>query len=185
MDGRDLRSSALSARRQVLEDIMLPRGIVRSPCVLADCLDEQMAAFVSLGYEGIVVKHPGSTYQPGKRSPSWLKLKPTKTVDVYVIGATVSPAFQFGALVLAKDGRYYGKVGTGFSEDATKPNYRGLIFEQISAKQAPLDPAYGVPNEVRKEMILSTTPLPAEIKIQEEQNGSPRFPVWVRWRTEA
>jgi bifunctional non-homologous end joining protein LigD len=39
-----------------------------------------------MGGEGIVLKEPGSIYQPGIRTTAWLKVKPKLTLDVVVGG---------------------------------------------------------------------------------------------------
>ena len=44
--------------------------------------------WVGVGGEGIVLKDPASFYRPGERSPAWLKLKPTLTLDVKVTGGS-------------------------------------------------------------------------------------------------
>jgi DNA ligase-1 len=52
---------------------------------------EQAEAFyeevVEAGHEGIMVKSPTSTYQAGARGRSWLKVKPTHTLDLVVLAA--------------------------------------------------------------------------------------------------
>jgi DNA ligase-1 len=49
------------------------------------------AAFIAardLGSEGLVLKDPGSSYQPGRRGGSWIKIKrELATLDVVVVGA--------------------------------------------------------------------------------------------------
>ena len=34
------------------------------------------AAALARGHEGVVAKHLGSAYRPGRRSPAWRKIKP-------------------------------------------------------------------------------------------------------------
>lgn len=47
---------------------------------------ELAEAVRSLGGEGVVLKNPLSTYQPGKRSRDWVKVKFTKTIDCVIDG---------------------------------------------------------------------------------------------------
>jgi bifunctional non-homologous end joining protein LigD len=77
-------------------------------------------------YEGLVLKKKNSTYQIGKRSSDWLKIKNVKTMDCIIIGYTNGEGSRagndmFGALVLGcyENGKMInvGKVGTGFRED--------------------------------------------------------------------
>ena len=44
--------------------------------------------WVGMGGKGIVLKNPTSIYQPGERSPAWLKSKPKLTRDVLVTGGS-------------------------------------------------------------------------------------------------
>lgn len=77
------------------------------------------------GWEGIVAKHHNSKYEPGKRSKLWLKIKPRKYLDVYVMGCTAGlgkRAKYFGALMIGvpAEGKYFkmmGAVGTGFTDE--------------------------------------------------------------------
>ena len=73
------------------------------------------------GWEGIIAKDDASTYEPGRRSRSWLKVKCRNEAE-FVIGGFTAPSGlreHFGALLLGLfDGpalRFVGKVGTGFS----------------------------------------------------------------------
>ncbi|MDP3484187.1 MAG: DNA ligase, partial [Methanobacteriaceae archaeon] len=117
-----------------------------------------------------------SPYEPGKRSGNWIKLKKQDTIDVYVVGATKSTgSIAFGALILKKDGKFFGKVGTGFSDQDRK-----YIFNILRKNEAPLD--IDLPKSVLSELLISNKPLLAEIRVQEIINNSPRAPVWVRFR---
>jgi bifunctional non-homologous end joining protein LigD len=75
------------------------------------------------GLEGIVAKRKDSTYQPGRRSKSWLKIKSRMRQEA-VIGGITEPSGSrkyFGALMLGvfDQGklRYVGHTGTGFSDE--------------------------------------------------------------------
>lgn len=132
--------------------------------------------YVSEGYEGIILKEAFSIYDAGKRPGSWLKLKREDTIDVHIIGATYSTgSLPFGALMMEKDGKYFGKVGTGFSDQERKE-----ILKILEDNQGPLH--VEVPAEIKGEILLTTNPLLAEIRVNEIYHGSPRAPVWVRFR---
>lgn len=74
--------------------------------------EEQFLNFLKQGFEGAVIKNSYSKYEPGRRSDQWLKIKKGDTVDIHVIGATKSTgSIPFGALLMEKDGKYFGKVG--------------------------------------------------------------------------
>ena len=75
--------------------------------------------------EGVVAKRAESTYQPGKRSHDWVKVKNVRTQEVVVVGWAPGKGRRsdtIGALVLALPGPaglvYAGRVGTGFTEAA-------------------------------------------------------------------
>lgn len=132
--------------------------------------------YVSEGYEGIILKKADSIYESGKRPGTWLKLKREDTVDVNIIGATKSDSSQpFGALMMERNGKYFGKVGTGFSSQDQKD-----ILKILEEKQGPLQ--LEVPEEVKKNILITTRPLFAEIRVNEIYNDCPRAPVWVRFR---
>jgi DNA ligase 1 len=123
-----------------------------------------------------VVKNFYSNYEPGKRSDMWLKIKKGDTVDVHVVGATRSTSsIPFGALLMEKDGKYFGKVGTGFSDQDRKD-----ILKLLKENQEPLK--ITVPKALESEILVTSKPFLAEIKMQEMIKNSPRAPVWVRFR---
>jgi bifunctional non-homologous end joining protein LigD len=75
------------------------------------------------GLEGIMAKDRASTYQPGKRSDRWRKVKIRPEQELVVGGWAVGTgkAVELGALLVGvyEDGalRYAGKVGAGFTND--------------------------------------------------------------------
>jgi len=119
--GQDLRGRPLVERRAALEQEVAQSG----PLKLARRLAPNGFAAFQLarerGLEGIVAKDPASTYETGRRSMAWRKVK-VRAEEEFVIGGFTAPAgarAHFGAvLVGAFDGdglRYAGKVGTGFT----------------------------------------------------------------------
>jgi ATP-dependent DNA ligase len=86
----------------------------------------------SMGYEGIMAKRMDSLYFPGKRSDSWLKMKPQKSAICNVIGYTKGEGYRhlLGALMIAQrqDNRLVdrGRVGSGISTKALG-NLLGLL----------------------------------------------------------
>ena len=72
----------------------------------------------NLGEEGIVIKRTDSRYE-NERSWSWLKIKNWRYEVCDVIGFTQGTNARspfFGSLVLAKDGKFRGCVGSGFND---------------------------------------------------------------------
>jgi bifunctional non-homologous end joining protein LigD len=74
--GKDLMAQPLRRRRSVLEREVRGAG---GPIILARRLAgnglEAWQEVVSHGWEGLVAKDPGSPYQPGVRTASWIKVK--------------------------------------------------------------------------------------------------------------
>jgi bifunctional non-homologous end joining protein LigD len=84
---------------------------------------ELLDAAVAQGLEGLMAKRLGSTYQPGRRSPAWRKIKHRRRQELVVGGWTRGEGKRSGALgallVGYVDGgrlRFGGGVGTGFDE---------------------------------------------------------------------
>lgn len=123
LDGRSLVALPLEDRRAKLEVALVPsRAFQMSPVVRGDGTALYEAAKAQR-LEGIVAKRLGSRYEPGKRSPAWLKIKATFDADLVVVGWTEGQkgrSGRLGSLVLAAyegdDLRYVGNVGTGFTE---------------------------------------------------------------------
>ncbi|MEJ7659696.1 MAG: hypothetical protein WKG07_08755 [Hymenobacter sp.] len=112
----------------MLEGLDLRGPAWQSPSYFRGGGPDILAASVHNGLEGVVAKRLDSTYQPGYRSPYWLKIKNMRTQDVVVGGwkpgqgrrqdcrarsCSASQACQ-GCPGL----QYVGKVGTGFTDRA-------------------------------------------------------------------
>ncbi len=175
--GEDLTGKPLVQRKKVLLNAV-DQGehirIIPFKIVTTETVKDHFEKSLKEGYEGLILKDASSRYESGKRSGSWLKIKRSETIDVNVIGATRSTgSIAFGALILEKDGQYFGKVGTGFSD-----THRMEILKFLEKNRAEID--VDLPSDV--EVLLTTRPLPAEIKANEIVSGKPRAPVWVRFR---
>ncbi len=125
LDGHDLTALPLRDRRTLLEDLVHDLDApVQVPPVFDD-LDAALAASAQFGLEGVVVKDPASRYRPGVRSPSWLKLKHTRTQEAVIVGIRPGKGDRertLGSLLLAVrdepggDLTYVGRVGSGFTD---------------------------------------------------------------------
>ena len=179
MEKNNLLKTPLIERKGVLMKVVNPDNRIEIvPFQEISNIEEQFLNYLKNGFEGAVIKNSYSKYEPGRRSDQWLKIKKGDTVDVHIIGATRSTgSIPFGALLMEKDGKYFGKVGTGFSDQDRKD-----ILKLLKENQEPLKIA--VPPELESEIIVTSKPLLAEIKMQEMIKRSPRAPVWVRFRWE-
>ena len=87
-DGDDLLDAPLSRRHDRLHEV-LDRGV--SELTVSDDADEiesVEAEALAAGHEGVMLKRPESTYNPGNRGKEWLKRKPdVETLDLVVTGA--------------------------------------------------------------------------------------------------
>lgn len=178
-DGKNLINHTLMERKKILLEAVHPdERILLVPFKLVDnsSMKEHFKEYTRQGHEGAILKNTQSRYEPGKRTGQWIKIKREDTVDVYIIGATKSENIPFGALMMERNGEYFGKVGTGFSDQERRD-----ILKFLEANEAPLH--VPVPADVEDQILITTKPLFAEIKVNELIKGrSPRAPVWVRFR---
>jgi bifunctional non-homologous end joining protein LigD len=120
--GDDLTQKSVLERRKVLERVLKPAAGIQ----LGSYVDAEGKALFELtkekGMEGIIAKHKGSIYRPGKRTSDWLKIK-ARLQQEFVVGGFTAPngsRKHLGAVVLGAytNGklRHYGYAGSGFSE---------------------------------------------------------------------
>ncbi len=106
-----------------------------------------LAATAEQGLEGIIAKRTASTYQPGRRSPSWRKIKNIQTVDVLIGGWSAGGGRGTGTIgsllvgVSTRDGlAYIGNVRHRFHRRGA-PRSSG----QLTALEVPASPFDAVP----------------------------------------
>jgi bifunctional non-homologous end joining protein LigD len=123
LDGHSTLPLAYEQRRELLEALGLEGPAWRAPAYHRGEGSALLAATRELGIEGVVAKRLDSSYEPGRRSSGWLKVKNVCEQDVVVGGWTPGEggrSGRLGALVagVMEDGKltYVGKVGTGFTE---------------------------------------------------------------------
>jgi bifunctional non-homologous end joining protein LigD len=87
-DGKPLLNLPLVERKKILRETVAEGKHV----CLADYIDKSGEEYykiaVSNGLEGVVAKRKDSVYEPGIRSESWLKIKPTRSCDCVIMGYT-------------------------------------------------------------------------------------------------
>jgi bifunctional non-homologous end joining protein LigD len=121
-DGRDVTGKTVVQRRERLQEIITAENGIQ----VGGYVENRGKALFRLakekGLEGIIAKRKSSIYQPGRRSPDWLKIKSRPQQEFVVCGFTEGKGSRkhFGALLLGayRNGklRYFGHSGTGFSE---------------------------------------------------------------------
>jgi bifunctional non-homologous end joining protein LigD len=122
LDGRSLLRAKYSDRRRILETLADGGGVI-VPDQLPGDGPEALDYARAQRWEGVVAKRRDSTYQPGRRSASWIKDKIWNTQEVVIGGwreGTGGRSSGIGSLVLGIPGDgglvYVGRVGTGFTE---------------------------------------------------------------------
>jgi bifunctional non-homologous end joining protein LigD len=83
---------ALSERRQRLQELVARQspGRLAFSDGLVGAGRDFFEKVVEQGHEGVMAKHLGSRYLPGKRNQAWRKIKPFRTLPCVVIGYTAS-----------------------------------------------------------------------------------------------
>ncbi len=104
VNGTDTAELALSDRRKLLEGIVDAGSHWRLTDQTMAEPNRLLSSVTERGMEGIIAKRLGSTYEPGKRSRSWIKIKPTLRQEFVVAGWTEGKdglSGGLGSLVLA------------------------------------------------------------------------------------
>lgn len=118
--GVDLRQRPYAERRRYLAQCLLPSPTVQLVHAMEDGLALQEAALAS-GFEGVIGKRKLSTYESGKRSASWIKVKPMRSAEFVIGGYTRgNGSRELGALLVGywekKKLRFATHVGSGFDD---------------------------------------------------------------------
>jgi bifunctional non-homologous end joining protein LigD len=175
VNGTDTTALPLSDRRRLLTQLL-----ETSPHVLVSPLHDDGAALAeatrAAGMEGIVAKRLDSRYQPGRRSPSWRKIKHRRRQEFVVVGWQESDrgrSSTFASLILAVNERpagasstsasstgttlrYCGSVGTGFDETALvalRARLDALAVDRAPLVALPPKAAVTRPHWVRPELV--------------------------------
>jgi len=180
--GRDLRARPLAERRKLLEAEVRPGGPLRLSKRLASDGFKAFEMARARGLEGIVAKDTASTYETGKRSPAWRKVK-VRAEEEFVIGGYSAPGgarTHFGALLIGAfdDGRlrYAGKVGTGFTGKTLAE-----LAKQLERLRRPTSPFVDAPR-MRDATWVEPT-LVAQIGFMEKTgDGKLRHPAFLGLR---
>jgi bifunctional non-homologous end joining protein LigD len=120
--GVNLREVPYRDRRRYLSQCLLPSALVQFVHAEEDGVALYAAALAS-GFEGVIGKRKDSRYLPGKRSTSWVKIKPTTSQEFVIGGFTKGQGSRqsLGALLIGyyQDGKliYASHVGSGFDAD--------------------------------------------------------------------
>ena len=136
LDGHSLMALPYTERRARLKALGLEGPHWQPPDHVVGDGVAVLEASQASGLEGIMAKRLDSPYEPGKRSPCWVKIKNVRREDVVVGGWLPGEGRRrdrIGALLVGveEDGalRYAGRVGTGFT-DSELDRLRGELTER-------------------------------------------------------
>jgi bifunctional non-homologous end joining protein LigD len=158
LDGRDVTSLTLTARRDLLNTLSL-----RSPLQPVPSLDDPKPweRACREGWEGVIAKRRDSTYEH-RRSPHWLKMKCEASQELVVGGSTDPQGARvgLGALLVGyfdgDDFVFAGKIGTGFNTKLLL-DLRGRL-DALEIPNSPFTKAKGLPrlgaHWVRPEIVV-------------------------------
>jgi bifunctional non-homologous end joining protein LigD len=122
LDGRSLLRAKYTDRRKLLETLA-GAGDLIVPDLLPGDGAEALEYSREHGWEGVIAKRRDSSYQPGRRSASWIKDKYWNTQEVVIGGWKAGEGGRtrgIGSLLMgipsAGGLHFAGRVGTGFTE---------------------------------------------------------------------
>ncbi len=92
LDGQSVQRLPYRERRDLLCDVLADGPRWRVPQHWTGDLDACVTATREHALEGVVFKALASTYEPGRRSGAWLKLKHKRTERLAVCGYAAAPA---------------------------------------------------------------------------------------------
>jgi bifunctional non-homologous end joining protein LigD len=173
LDGHPLTTEPYERRRERLRELLGDGGERwRVPEHVVGRGAEVLAATGQQGLEGIIAKRLDAPYEPGRRSPCWVKVKHKQREDLVVGGWLPGEGRRrdrIGALLLGvreADGalRYAGRVGTGFTE-AELDRLRGVLapLEQsrspfTAGDKPPRNAVFTAPDVVAEIEFVEWTP---------------------------
>ena len=185
LSGRNLEGVKLGERKALLKQTLVPTDRIRLVEPLAADGFDAYQACLDFGLEGIVAKRLDSTYDSGRRSKDWLKVKPTMAAEFVICGYTAgtgSRAHTFGSLILGYYGRggelrYAGGCGTGFNEKTLAALLK--TFRPLETRKSPFKEK--VPGTIHITWLQPE--LVVEVKFAEwTKDAKVRAPVFMRMR---
>jgi len=138
LDGHDTMGLPLTNRRALLEQLSDDEPCWTICEQYKDNVDALVDAVTEQGLEGIVAKNSTSIYQPGRRSPDWVKVKPRLRQEFVVggwIGGSGHRSGGLGSLLVGcydgEDLVYAGRAGSGLT-DTTQREWQQLLSDSAT-----------------------------------------------------
>jgi len=184
LDGHLTTGLSYRDRRRLLEELDLNGPAWRTPAAHAGDGAALLAATREQGLEGVVAKRLDSTYEPGRRSGAWIKVKNVLRQEVVIGGWSPGEggrAATLGAICVGvhdADGklRYAGKVGSGFTAET---------LDLVTSKLAPLrrDTSPFTGRQPPRNTVFVEPELVAEVELREwTRTGTLRAGVFLGLR---
>jgi bifunctional non-homologous end joining protein LigD len=180
---RSLLRNPYAQRRALLDDLgaKTPR-IIQVPAAFPGDASALLGATRGEGYEGIVLKRPGSLYYPGRRSRDWVKIRNIHAIHVRVGGWLPGAGYRAnlpGSLLAGVPGKagleYVGNVGTGFTETDLR-ELTGLL-KDLEQAESPF--AGDLPPSIARHARWVRPGLSGEVSyLERTPAGRLRHPVW-------
>jgi bifunctional non-homologous end joining protein LigD len=185
VDGATITGWSYLRRRAALEELALapagPMSIAPSfPGPGQPILDTAKEHRI----EGVIAKSEKSVYEPGRRSPAWIKLPIFVTQEAIVVGWKPGEGRRSGAIgslllgAYGPDGKlhFIGHVGSGFTDRMLQD--LGSRLRPLERKTPPIDAAE-VPREVSRFTHWTEPNLVGEVRYRNwTDDGRMRHPSW-------
>lgn len=197
LEGKSLLEQPLTDRKTRLEQLLknAPPALRYSASLKGD-VKSLLANAARLGLEGLIGKRKDSTYETGRRSGAWIKLKFRRQQEM-VVGGYTAPAGSrehFGALLVGfyENSRltFAGKVGTGFNAKSLR-----VVFGELKPLSRQDCPFANLPEKVQGRYLGGLTAramkicqwvkpkLVCQVKFDEwTRDGKLRHPVFIGLR---
>ncbi|KIQ10965.1 ATP-dependent DNA ligase [Rhodococcus sp. MEB064] len=182
LDGTDLTGKRFSDRRRILELLLSGLETVTVSALMPGTAAGALSESERRGWEGIVAKRRESTYEVGRRSSAWIKVKNWRTQEVVIGGWRAGQGSRSGGIgslllgIPSDDGlRYVGRVGTGFT--ARQRDELLDVLTPTVVETSPFDRP--LPTADRRDATWVTPTLVGEVRFFEwTDGGSLRHPSW-------
>ena len=189
LDGESTTSLSYLERRRLLDEFVVSGQRVQVPPywtgvdgnVIVDLAREHHL-------EGVIAKRVDATYQPGRRSRSWIKVPLRKSCEAIILGwvpGSGAASGVVGSLVLGAYNEdhllvHIGAVGSGFT-GAARRALRDLL-SQLGRPTSPLPP--GQPARDLRGVSWVEPVLVSTVEYREFTGGGLRHPSWKGLRTD-
>lgn len=177
MGDRSTMKLPYGERREILANVDIDWGCCRVPFSHIGQAQAMLETAVDVGLEGVIAKRLDSIYEPGRRSPHWLKIKVANSQSFVIGGWIPQPGAdrQVGALLIGvyderKRLQYAGRVEAGFTE-----RDRRTLPQALRPWQRPTSPFRSPDKTVlSNEQVVYVTPrLIARVQYSDWPTGKP------------